>query len=43
MTYPLTERNQSTKRCNIPSKEQLLSATKENPIDWNAYDAMQIP
>ena len=25
-------------RCNIPSKDEILSSTKSNPLDWGAYD-----
>ena len=43
ITSALTELNQSRERCNLPTKEELLSATKENPIDWNAYNSMKNP
>ena len=33
------ELNESIVRCNIPSKDQLLLATKENPLQWNSFES----
>ena len=35
----LKELEDASERCNIPSIDQLLSATKENPLDWNAHES----
>ena len=43
ITSALTELNEAIERCQIPSKEDLMDATKENPIFWNAYESMQQP
>ena len=29
------ELEEASERCNIPSIDQFLSATKENPLEWN--------
>ena len=41
ITSSLTELNESIERCNIPSMNDLLEATKEQPIQWNAYESLQ--
>ena len=39
----LKELEYVSKRCNITSIDQLLSATKENPLDWNALESFTEP
>ena len=39
----LKELEDASERCNIPSIDQLLSATKENPLDWNALESFTEP
>ena len=35
------EMNEAIVRCDIPSKEQLLGATKENSLQWNSFESFQ--
>lgn len=37
----LRELNDSRDLCNIPSEEELLEATKQDPLDWNASETLQ--
>lgn len=35
----LAELHEVIENCKIPSKEELMSATKQNPLGWNAYES----
>ena len=39
----LKELEDASERCNIPSINQFLSATKETPLDWNALESFTEP
>ena len=43
ITSALTELDEAKERCNIPSMNGSLSATKETPLNWNAYESIQNP
>ena len=39
----LKELEDASERCNIPSIDQLLSATKEKTLDWNSLESFTEP
>ena len=39
----LKELEDASERCNIPSIDQFLSATKENSLEWNAHESFTEP
>ena len=41
ITSALKELNEASHRCNISLLEDLMLATKEDPLDWDAYRSMQ--
>jgi hypothetical protein len=41
ITSACKELNNASQRCNIPTINDLINATKENPLDWDGFESFQ--
>ena len=41
LSSALKDLNDAQIRCNIPTVDEFISCTKDNPLDWNTIDNLQ--